>query len=317
VDKHVAYVPAALLLDPHLTPAAKVLWMALQLYPEASLAELEARTGLSRPTLRKGLAGPAARLRPPSGPRVPAPAALLADPTLGSGAKVLYGQLQATSKGQGQSGRFTYGALSLQTSLSPKALRGAMAELAGAGWVRLTQKHRLSPIRYALGSPAWRRSQAEATTADRRLQRKEYKGEAIMQEYLSLLIDSDQFIDNARPGFLINPLTAERLEFDRFYQKANVAFEFHGAQHFHKTAKFSQEAVDSQRVRDLIKAGLCHYLEIHLVTIDAEHLSLQGITKKIAGCMPLRDLEGHEALVDQLERASIAYVARARAAARP
>jgi hypothetical protein len=314
MDKHVAYVPAALLLDPHLTAATKVLWMALRLYPGAGLADLEARTGLSRPTLRRGLTGAAARLRPPAGPRVRVPAVLLAEPGLGAGAKVLYGQLQATSSFRGQSGRFTYANLGVQTGLSRQALRAAMAELTGAGWVSLTQKNRLSPIRFALGSPAWRRSLAEAAAAQRRLKRAQYAGEAIMHEYLSLLIDSDEFIDNARPGFLVNPLTCERLEFDRFYPKARVAFEYHGAQHFHETEAFSKETVDSQRVRDLIKAGLCVYHGIDLVVIDADCLSLQGISGKLGGRMPLRSLAGHEGLIGLLEEASIAYVAKARAA---
>lgn len=46
---------------------------------------------------------------------------------------------------------------------------------------------------------------AEVAQAQLRLQESEFRGEAIMKEYLSLLIDSDEFEDNARPGFLVNP----------------------------------------------------------------------------------------------------------------
>ncbi|HQD19012.1 MAG TPA: helix-turn-helix domain-containing protein [Bacillota bacterium] len=55
-------VPVDLLLDSALTASTKVLWMALRLYPEIakggrpSRTRLAALTGLSRPTIRKGLA---------------------------------------------------------------------------------------------------------------------------------------------------------------------------------------------------------------------------------------------------------------------
>lgn len=35
----------------------------------------------------------------------------------------------------------------------------------------------------------------------RRLERAEFKGEAIMKEWLDLLVESDEQVDNARPGF--------------------------------------------------------------------------------------------------------------------
>lgn len=56
-----------------------------------------------------------------------------------------------------------------------------------------------------------------------------------MREYLSLMIDSGEFEDNAAPGFLVNPLTDERLQFDRFYPPG-VAFEFNGPQHYGATS---------------------------------------------------------------------------------
>jgi len=55
-------VPVDLLLDSTLTASAKVVWIALRIYPEAirngrpSPTRLAALTGLSRPTVRKGLA---------------------------------------------------------------------------------------------------------------------------------------------------------------------------------------------------------------------------------------------------------------------
>jgi hypothetical protein len=187
-----------------------------------------------------------------------------------------------------------------------------MAELLGGGWVQLRQESRVKPIEFTLVSPDLLRSRAEVAVVERRLKRAKFAGEALMQEYLSLLIDSDQFTDNARPGFLINPITDERLELDRFYPP-DLAFEYHGAQHEHATEFASQAEVEAQRLRDLIKVGLCVYSGIRIVIIRAADLSLEGMIRGIGSSRPLRDLTGHQALIDLLEDATICYQAAAKA----
>lgn len=69
-----------------------------------------------------------------------------------------------------------------------------------------------------------------------------------MREYLSLLVDSDHFEDNATPGFLVNPLSGEELQYDRFYPP-RVAFEFNnGPQHDGPTALYASGR-DIRRLR--------------------------------------------------------------------
>lgn len=300
-------VPVSLLLDPDLTASAKVIWMGLRLAPSATPAELGVKTCLSRHTVHSGIAlvsalPPATR----AGVRVRVPAGLLAEPGVGAQAKVLYGLLQATADFRGQSGRFTYDALCAMTRLGRNTLKRAIGELAGAGWLKATRKGRLKPIEFTLMSPAMLRSQTEVSAARHRLNRARWGGEAILQEYLSLLIDSDDFADNERPGWLVNPQTGERLEIDRFY-KPDFAVEFNGAQHYCKTGRFTQEEADAQHFRDLIKAGLCLYRGVQLVIIHPEDLSLQGVARRIGRRMPLRSLVGHEALIELLEERSLIY----------
>lgn len=302
-----------LLLTPEISAATKVVWMAQRLRPGATTTDLVGLTGLSRPTILTTLARVRACSRVRTGPWVRIPGALLAEPEVGASAKVLYGTLQATAQSRGHRGRFTYATLSTYTKLGPNTLKRAMKELKTAGWIRLTQASRVKPIHFSLGSPALRRAQAESPLAQRRLKRAKYTGEAIMQEYLSLLVASDQFTDNARPGWLINPPTGERLELDRLYA-ANVAFEFNGAQHYGATARFTQREADSQRERDLVKAGLCVYQGIQLVIIHPEDLSLERMRRKIPQSLPQRDLAGHEPLIDLLETSSLTYVAAVPAA---
>lgn len=296
-------VPIALLRDPDLTAAMKVLWMARRLDPSAGPADLERLTGLSRHTVLTGLG--LAR-RPYGGPRVKVPVALLAERTVGALAKLVYGLLQTIPTFRGQGGVFTNTTLGALTGFSRSSVRRAVGELVNAGWLQVTQESRVRPIRFTLGSPAEMQRQSEIELVQRRLRRDGYKGEALMQEYLSLLIESDQFTDNARPGFLVNPLTKARLELDRFYPPG-LAFEYNGNQHYRATGRFSQADVEAQRLRDLIKAGLCLYQGIQLVIIDAEDLSLEGVRNKIPACIPLRSLAGKEHLIDHLETASLSY----------
>lgn len=307
-------VPVSLLLDPDQTASAKVVWMALRLQPDAGPAKLETLTGLCRHTVLRGMRQVQACNRKQGGARVNVPAALLAERAVGAQAKVLYGLLQFTPDCRGQAGQFTYPTLRSFTHLGPNTLKRAIADLVDGKWIRLSQKNRLNPIHFTLGSPELARSREEASAADRRLKRAKHSGEAIMQEYLSMLIDSDQFTDNARPGFLINPITNERLELDRFYPPAEVAFEFHGAQHDRATGKYSQAQVEAQRLRDLIKAGICVYQGIRLVIVRAKDLSVHRMIKKIGQGMPLKDLTGQEPLIDLLEEASTVYCAAADAA---
>lgn len=313
VRNSVVYAPVALLRDPHQTASAKVVWMALRLNPKAGQTELETSTGLSRHTVQWALSQVRALKRPSGGPQVTLPGALLADRSVGPQAKVLYGLLQTIPTHRGQSGHFTYASLSQATDLDRGTVRRLCQALQGAGWIRLTQATRKSPIFFKLGTPEQRRSQSELQRADRRLRRSENKGEALMQEYLSLLIDSKNFMDNIRPGFLINPATGERLELDRFYPPG-LAFEYNGRQHYEPTERVSQVEVEEQRHRDLIKAGLCLYEGIQLVIIHAEDLSLDGMAKRLPPGIPRRDLTDHESLIDLLEVASMSYQAKARAA---
>jgi hypothetical protein len=291
--------------------------MALRLAPEARPAQLQTLTGLSRHTILRGLTALEGYKPPRLEPRVKVSAALLAEPTVGDQAKVLYGLIQTLPGARSYGGRFTYASLRSLTGWSLTTLRRAISELAGAHWIRLRQKNRLTPISFRLGTPEVRRAAAEAEAAARRLERAENRGEALMQEYLSLLVDCTDFADNIKPGWLVNPLTGERLELDRFYISKKVAFEYHGDQHHRATERFPQASVESQIVRDFMKAGRCLYEEVLLVVLFPEDLSLQGMLRKVGRSgLPMRSLDGQAPLVDLLERESITYFAGVQAGRR-
>ncbi len=132
-----------------------------------------------------------------------------------------------------------------------------------------------------------------------------------MREYLTLLVDSDDFEDDASPGFLVNPFSDERLELDRFYPPG-AAFEFNGPQHYGATDRFPDKDVAKQRGRDHLKIGICMSKGIHLHGIHAEDLTLETMRRKAGAVLPLRDLSGHEPLVAFLEAVARRYRRAAR-----
>ena len=127
-----------------------------------------------------------------------------------------------------------------------------------------------------------------------------------MREYLTLIIDSDEFEDDAAPGFLVNPFTDERMELDRYYP-GQVAFEFNGQQHYEPTEFSTAKEVGKQRVRDHIKAWICEDRGIPLVVVHAEDLTLKTMLNKVSNCLPVRDLRNSGLIVRYLEKTSWGY----------
>lgn len=315
-------VPIDFLLNPKLLPSTKLIWMVLHFAggdtPER-YAWLETHAGLSRKTIKKGMAELVAagwdalysgkradtvgRLSPGI---VQIPASLLVDRRMGLLSRILYGYLQLTPGFHYPTGQFTYSLLSNLTQHDLKTVRRAVRELLGTGWLQVTRENQLAPVYFSLRNPKVDRGQAEVDRVRRRLDKASYIGEALMREYLSLLVDSDDFEDDAAPGFLVNPLTEERMELDRFYPP-RVAFEFNGPQHYGATELFSEEKATKQRVRDYMKLGICATRGISLVIIHPEDLALESMRQKIGNLLPLRDLDGHEQLIAFLKSISRRY----------
>jgi len=310
--------PVSLLLHPELPSSAKLIWLAgrLPYHPDATTpARLRAVTGLSEPTIQRGRIrlnaagwGPTAEKHHPAAePSVGLPTALVADCRLNATARLLYGVLQLTPEYRNQAGQFTYMQLSRILPQGLKCIRRGVSELARTGWLRMEQANQCAPILFTLTDPI----DAEVNLARSRLAKAPYRGEALMREYLSLLIASDQYEDDAAPGFLINPLTQERMQLDRYYPP-DVAFEHNGPQHYGPTDRFSQEDAAKQQARDYMKIGICHLRGINLVIIHPEDLSLDGMRRKVGNRLPLRDLVGREPLIRWLESLSRRYRQAAR-----
>ena len=311
----VVHTPASLLLSSSLPASARLLWMVERLRPasaKAGTAWLCTNTGLARTTVLSGLAQLTAQgwlpAVPVSGATVPVPGPLLTNRRLSAQARVLYGILLLTPGYCHPSGRFSYAELADLANTSRNTLAEALAKLVQAEWIKAERAHRLAPIHFELTFPGRERGERALAAAQRRLNKKRIPyGEALMREYLSLLIQSDAFEDNAFPGFLLNPRTRELLQFDRYYPP-DLAFEYNGPQHYRATQQFTPEQVAAQRERDLIKMGICIERGITVIIVQAEDLTLAAMQQKVANLrLPLRDHQGYDQLIEYLESESRTY----------
>lgn len=307
-------VPADLLLCPQLSGTDKLVWMIARLLPPLT-AQICAASGLHRATVFRSLqhlraAGWDPAVAPagpePGGRTVEVPAALVTNPAISVRARLLYAGLLLIPGFRPPWGDFSYAEMAALMQSSRNTVARALSELIEAEWVSAERASRLERIRFELTFPGLVRGLAAHDEAQERLERGNFGGEALMREFLSLLIDSDQYDDDAVPGFLINPRTGAPLEFDRFYPP-RVAFEFHGAQHDRPTKRFPRPVHVAQRERDLIILGLCQEKGVTLVVVRAEDLTLAAMRQKVGALLPLRDLAGYEIVIDYLEAESRNY----------
>lgn len=238
------------------------------------------------------------------------PAYLIHHPALSPLAKCLYALLLCNIPAGDTTVAISQADLAAVAGLrSESAVHRHIVQLRQAGWLQ-TRYGRRQPIRYQPLDPhRAARDDVSARIRARLFRRETFKGEALMKEMLSVLVDDTRFEDNARPGFLINPLTDERLEFDRWYFEAGTAFEFNGPQHERPTGIAPDiEAVRQQQARDLIKAALAAQRGITLITVLAHDLSFERLARLIGDRLPLREPEPADPVVQLLARESRSYV---------
>lgn len=265
-------------------------------------------------------------LRTPGGPipssrTVAVPASLIPLPQLPPAAKCLYAALLAHCERDSRILTARQDDLLQWTGFGSKhTLQAHCGRLAKAGWLRLERRSGHDANAYVVLDPHRAAREAELERVKIRLEREAYKGEAVMKELANVQVASNRFQDNARPGFLVNPLTGERLEFDRWYTEGlvpgeGVALEFQGRQHYEPTEAFPDpEKQRQQRARDLIKLALAREHGVRVVLIHPEDLTFERLRAKLEGLLPLRELHEEDPVVQYLRTVSRRYV---RKAARP
>lgn len=211
---------------------------------------------------------------------------------------MLYGSLRLTPGFQAATGQFTYAELCRLTGSSPNTLKRAVRALHEGGWLEISQGNKFSPVRFVLRNPAAEWREAEVAAARRRLEKAAFSGEALLREYLSLIIDSDMCLDDCRPGFLVNACSNEAMRFDRYYPPP-VAFDFHAPQRYGPNAGDPQGTEARMQLGlDYMKLGICVDRGITLVAVYAEDLTLESMQRKVGDLLPRRRLAHDEPLIE-------------------
>jgi hypothetical protein len=314
VAHNLVQAPISLLCDPNLRASAKVIWLVERLRTPADppgTGWLCTVSGLARPTVliaKESLiaAGWAPTETGDRGATLPMPVQLLRNHKVGSQARILYALLPLTAGFSYPSGSYTTAELASLAHANPHTVIKAVSQLVRAEWITVTRAHRLARTSFDLTFPGLAKGMAALDEVINRLSVKERIGEKLMQSYLSILIDVEEFDDNARPKFLVNPRTGERFELDRYYSPT-VGFEFNGPQHYRPTKDYSATQVGNQRERDFTKLGICVDSGVALVVVHEEDLTLKGMQAKVGSYLPLRDLTGYDMAIDYLEGESIRY----------
>ncbi len=230
------------------------------------------------------------------------PTDLLSDARVKPLAKYLYLVVRAR-------GRASISELSRVTGISRETVRLQCRDLAEAGWIAISAE----PSRRTLVAAAPRSTQ-EALAQRLKENRWEaaHAGEFLMKSWLDLLVDSDNYVDNSRPSFLVSPVTGQLMEYDRYYREG-VAFEYQGSQHYEMTSQFPEEPeLQATQVRDHIKASLSQKNGITLVHIVEADLTLKTMQERIPDILPVRAVDEDGAYARMLTRLSDEYISNCR-----
>lgn len=195
--------------------------------------------------------------------------------------------------------------------VAPVTVRQSVGRLVEQGWVyRWKQPGKRGPLIIP-----WMPPHIEMdVVADMALVRTEVGnyGEWLMKAVLDLGVHDRDYHDNARPQWLTSPLTGSRLELDRWYRRATVAFEFQGPQHSQIGDRYvrTAEQLQQRMVIDQVKRDRCQEYGVRLIEVAGHELSFEHILGAAEGRLSLVPLRDHSPLVRELSGMLWEYVDR-------
>lgn len=178
--------------------------------------------------------------------------------------------------------------IAASTGRSLETIRASVARLVDAGWAYIHDPP--GRTRGGLIVP-WMPLDVEKYLASALAERRasvQFFGEWLMRCMLDLCVKDLAYHDNAHPQWQTTP-EGKRLQLDRWYYSANVAFEFQGRQHFHKGNEFVKTDADLSRrfEYDGEKIRLCSLHGVELIELQASDLDFHRLQQKLDGKLPL------------------------------
>jgi len=161
-----------------------------------------------------------------------------------------------------------------------KSVMRHLATLERTAWLEI---RRTRPHTYVIHNPVYEAQRKEAEAALARVQRRKWKGEALMFEMARLFVNAE-FTENARPNFLEGGDST--LEYDLYFFRERVALEFQGPQHYGPTERFPD--YERRRALDELKRRLSLDNNVVLIEIARDDLVVERFLGKIRGHLPLR-----------------------------
>lgn len=135
-----------------------------------------------------------------------------------------------------------------------------------------------------------------------------YQGQWIAGRWLELLVDELDWVEEARPEFLVSGFGSNRLEIDFFFRRARVAIEFQGRYHFHAgPSKEEQDRLRQQQTRDGLKALRLSREDYMFVELTGADLHYETITNKLGQVLPLIPPRKDRPLFRRLTTMSLGY----------
>lgn len=182
----------------------------------------------------------------------------------------------------------TIGGLAAALGVSRESVRHSVMRLEETGWVFT----HLDPgrVRGRLVYP-WMPPDLEQLAASLLTQRRTtvaYFSEWLMRCLLDFLVADWVNLDGAHPDWLITPQGA-RLQLDRWYVNADVAFEFQGPQHYQKGDRFvrTDEEFSRRLQYDGEKMRLCGIQGVELIEVQGFDLEFERFREMLRGKLPL------------------------------
>lgn len=199
-------------------------------------------------------------------------------------------------------------------SLSDLARAAGMVERTALRLARLLRKHKWLKLerrgRTAIPIPILPRGEDERRA---RLLRTcydvaQYKGEFILRTLVEATLFLEAKVYNARPKFLKNPVSGEKLEYDIFSPATMDAWELQGFQHFGPTDVFpSKEKAKQQQANDFIKLGRSVVSGVNVAVMTYKDLSLDGVLKSLPKELPRRPVDRSSRYIRALEKIASNY----------
>lgn len=195
--------------------------------------------------------------------------------------------------------------LSVKSTLSRDRIVRACKALEAAGWVKLVRQGKgLRPVALT-PAPCQEKMVADLNL---RFSMAQYKGEFLMKCIALFWVCCDIWIENARPSFLVNPMTGEPLEYDLYLPNEALAFEYNGEQHYTTTEVYRSETdVRQAQSHDLMKLALSISNGVTLVTVTRDDLSLEGIRGRLPPGLRLNDVDPDGPYAKALDQLCLMY----------